>query len=74
MDKNEGKYQVFVFIMEGKVKRIQTIFRKLDYYFSHLDMNGNEVGLMEGAKGSPIVSPNRAKLAKTESKGTRRKC
>ena len=64
MDKNEGKYQVFVFIMEGKVKRIQTIFRRLDYNFSHLDMNGNEVGFMEGAEGSPIVSPKQGKNSK----------
>ena len=73
MDKNEGKLQVFVFIIEGIEKWIQIIFMKLDYNFPHLDMNRNKVGCMEGAKGSPIEPPKHRKMAEIERIAKRRK-
>ena len=37
---------------------------RLDYIFPHLDMNGNKVGCMEGAKGSPKEPPKQSKNGK----------
>ena len=51
MDKNEGKKQVFVFIMKKKEKKKKIFFMRLDYDFPHLDMNGKKVECMEGPRG-----------------------
>ena len=64
MDKNEGKKQVFVFIMKKKEKKKKIFFMRLDYNFPHLDMNGKKVECMEGAKGSPIEPPKQSKNRK----------
>ena len=63
MDKNEGKQQVFVFIIEGKEKWIQKFIKRLDYNFPHLDMNENKVGCMQGPRGSLQSPQNKAKIA-----------
>ena len=46
---------------------------KIDYNFLHLVMNGKKVNCGEGAKGSLIRPSNRAKMAKIERIGRRKK-